>query len=92
LIVLPNNLPYNRICFTFTSGKKFGGAVARNRAKRLGREAYRLIKEQVSGGHDLILLLYPESRQMTLSMRMEQLQSLYKKAGLFNEVYSACVN
>jgi len=80
---MPNNLPYNRICFTFAAGKKFGGAVARNRAKRLGREAYRLVKERILSGYDLILLLYPESGQMTLSDRMEQLQSLYKKAGFF---------
>jgi ribonuclease P protein component len=59
LFVLKNDLPYNRICFTFS--RSFGNAVSRNRARRLGREAFRLIKPDITGGHDLILLVYPES-------------------------------
>jgi ribonuclease P protein component len=38
-------LPHNRICFTFPRG--FGNAVARNRAKRLGREAFRLLNSKL---------------------------------------------
>jgi len=98
LFVLKNDLPYNRICFTFSRG--FGNAVDRNRARRLGREAFRLLKPRLSGGSDLILLVYPESdpvseRPLTtelfttklfttknLSGRMDQLESLFSKAGL----------
>ena len=79
LFVLENGLSYNRICFTFSRG--FGNAVARNRARRLGREAFRLMKGRLSGGYDLILLVYPES-DMALSGRMGQLESLFYKAGL----------
>jgi len=84
---LENTLPYNRICFTFPGRSKdkpgFENAVARNRARRLGREAYRLIKchLKAKAGYDFILLVYPESG-MALSGRMEQLQSLFIKAGL----------
>jgi len=75
-------LPYNRICFTFAKG--FKGAVARNRSKRLGREAYRLIKSRLSGGNDLVLLIYQETKEKVfLSDRLNQLESLFKKAGLF---------
>jgi ribonuclease P protein component len=79
LFVLKNNLPCSRICFTFSRG--FGNAVARNRARRLSREAFRLMKRRLSGGYDLILLVYPESER-TFSERAGQLEFLFSKAGL----------
>jgi len=77
-------LPHSRICFTFPRG--FGNAVARNRARRLGREAFRLLNgrlldNQLCGGYDLILLVYPEIN-MALSGRLKQFESLFNKAGL----------
>ncbi|MCL2412279.1 MAG: ribonuclease P protein component, partial [Treponema sp.] len=64
LFVLKNNLPYNRICFTFTKVPKksnvLWNAVIRNRARRLGREAFRLMKDRLKTSHDLIFLVYPE--------------------------------
>jgi len=85
---LKNNLSYNRICFTFSKGNQVSkenhvswNSVRRNRAKRLGREAYRLIKPRLTGGNDLILLVYPET-EMALSHRIGQLRFLFKKAGL----------
>ncbi|MDR2479039.1 MAG: ribonuclease P protein component [Treponema sp.] len=59
LFVLKNSVSHNRICFTFSRG--FGNAVARNRARRLGREAYRHLRPSLRGGHDLILLMYSEA-------------------------------
>ncbi|MCL1994522.1 MAG: ribonuclease P protein component [Spirochaetes bacterium] len=82
LFALKNNLPHNRICFTFPRG--FGGAVSRNRARRLGREAYRLLKPETQplcDGYDLILLVYPEENA-TLSLRVQQMQRLFAKVGL----------
>ena len=81
LFVLKNSLPRNRICFTFSRG--FGNAVERNRARRLGREAYRRLRPRLAAGFDLILLVYsggdiPE----TLAFRTEQLEFLFTKAGL----------
>jgi ribonuclease P protein component len=57
LFYLENGLPHNRIVFTFA--RKFGNAVERNRARRLGREAYRLMKGGFKAGYDLALLVYP---------------------------------
>ncbi|MCL2265860.1 MAG: ribonuclease P protein component [Treponema sp.] len=94
LFVLKNDLPFNRICFTLTKGKGFKTAVSRNRAKRLGREAFRLMKPGLKNGYDLILLVYPESGDVCpqgkhrlqsrhrLQDRQEQLGSLFQKAGL----------
>jgi len=79
LFVLKNELARNRICFTFSRG--FGTAVERNRARRLGREAYRNLKPRLRCGYDLILLVYPESAP-TFAGRMDQLQYLFARAGL----------
>jgi len=80
LYVLENELSRNRICFTFSRG--FGNAVERNRARRLGREAYRNLKPRLRRGYDLILLVYPEEPAPVFTMRMKQLEYLLTKAGL----------
>jgi ribonuclease P protein component len=82
LFYLRNGLSHNRVAFTFT--RKYGNAVARNRARRLGREAYRLSKKGVKTGYDLVLLVYPRTDEKPdfLSLRMRQLESLFAKAGL----------
>ena len=36
-------------------GKRFGGAVSRNRAKRLFRELTRQVREQLISGHSLVV-------------------------------------
>ena len=94
LFLLKNDLPYNRICFTFSrvskrkqtsKGKQSWNAVTRNHARRLGRESFRLMKNRLVCGYDLILLVYPEfnrAASATLSGRMEQLETLFYKAGL----------
>ena len=58
LFYIKNGLAWNRIAFTFA--RKFGNAVRRNRARRLGRECYRQMRGSLDTGWDLVLLLYPE--------------------------------
>ena len=73
-----NGLGHNRIAFTFA--RKFGKAVERNHSRRLSREAYRLFRGKLRPGYDLVLLVYP-GRDI-FSVRMEQLQALFSKAGM----------
>jgi len=92
LFLLKNDLSYNRICFALSKASFRSlaskesqiswNAVSRNRAKRLGREAFRLMKERIACGYDLILLVYAET-DMVLSGRIKQFESLFSKAGLF---------
>ena len=79
LFVLANELPHNRLAVTFA--RKFGNAVERNRARRVSREAYRLTRNGLKTGFDLVLLVYPGKD--FLAARMEQLRVLCTKAGIF---------
>lgn len=49
-----NGLSYNRIAFL--ASKKVGNSVERNRARRLMRENYRVLKDNIRQGYDLIFI------------------------------------
>ncbi len=52
LWALPNDLPHPRLGLTV--GRRHGGAVQRNRTKRLLREAFRLRQHELPAGLDLV--------------------------------------
>jgi len=89
LFFLANGLPHNRIVITFA--RKYGNAVQRNRARRLGREAYRLMRGELATGYDVVWLMYPRTtgkpdlpRQAgSLAESTEQLKTLFRKAGIW---------
>ncbi len=80
LFVLPNQLPYNRFSCTFK--RHYGCAVERNKARRLSKEAYRLMKYRLRNGFDIVLLLFPGKD--VFSLRVAQLGDMLKKAELFS--------
>lgn len=49
-----NGLPYNRLGLSVS--RKVGGAIRRNRLRRLYREAYRLGRADMPAGFDLVLI------------------------------------
>ena len=51
---LENGLPFTRIGLSVS--RKYGGAVQRNRLRRLFREAFRLSKAELPTGLDLVLI------------------------------------
>ena len=61
-----NGKRYNRV--GITSSKKIGKAVARNRARRVIREAYRLCNQQYGSGYDLVFV----ARTKTTCVPMQQ--------------------
>jgi len=84
LFFLANGLPHNRIVITFA--RKYGNAVQRNRARRLGREAYRLMRGELAAGYDVVVLYYPRTagnKPGSLTETTEQLKTLFRKAGMW---------
>jgi len=78
LLYIENNIQWNRIAFS--TGKGFKRAVDRNRVKRVCREIYRTVKQQIKRGYDLIFIVYPG--KYSFSERSSQVISLLEQAGL----------
>ena len=84
--VLPNDLdpPQNR--YTVVAGKKCGGAVDRNRLKRLTREALRGFHPWLRPGHDIVFVVRGNVIEMpTLVEAQVALTRIFAKSGLVVE-------
>lgn len=65
-----------------SAGKRVGGAVQRNRAKRLLREAFRQVKRRLGGTFDMILVARPDTARAGLPQVQAELESLLQRARL----------
>ena len=61
LYVLPREGPSRA---GFVSGRRVGGAVLRNRARRLMKEAWRALGAGIPAGHDLVFVARPSIRRV----------------------------
>jgi ribonuclease P protein component len=91
-----NGLGYSRVVVSPVRG--YGGSVERNRARRVGKEAYRCIKGSIRPGFDLAFILLPSGRfgaaetrrrvsgDFSYGERIGQFSFLLKKAGVLLEM------
>ncbi len=69
----------------FVSTKKIGHAFARNRARRLMKEVYRLHRRELKDGYDAVLLAGNFLTEATYQEAEKAILALWRKAGILEE-------
>ena len=80
LFLRGNDLSYNRVAFL--ASKKVGKSVERNRARRLMKESYREIKENLKDGYDIIFIARKTICGLKCNDVKKSMDSAAKRAGL----------
>jgi len=78
LLFRKNGLPRNQVLIITERGIK--SAVKRNREKRITKEIYRLLKEILKVGFDIVLIAKVNKKKFT--ERFEEMRALFVKANL----------
>ena len=77
-----NGLEINRL--GIKTGKKLCGAVMRNRIKRLIKESYRLMEEEIKTGYDIVFVAKEPALTIdSYSETSHVIKKLVKNSGLF---------
>jgi len=77
----PSSLDYSR--WGLVAGRRTGGAVVRNRIKRILREIMR--KTDLKAGYDLVIVAHPAAAGMDFAELENRLTGLLNEAGLVEE-------
>lgn len=80
LYALRNDLGYSR--FGFSVSKRVGGAVVRNRARRLMREATRLRQAMIADGWDVVIIARQPVREANFHRVDRAVEQLLRRARL----------
>jgi len=80
--MLPNSLAVSRV--VFVPVRSYPNAVARNRARRVLRECWRLGKASIRKGYDVVVVLYPVKDEF--AERRTQLFRLLRQAGIVSGI------
>ena len=77
---IANGLPYTRKAFL--ASRKVGGAVVRNRARRLMKEGFRTIEKRVKTGKDVLLIARSTINDKKCAEVEDSIRKAFEKGGL----------
>jgi ribonuclease P protein component len=83
MAAVPNALSHNR--YGFIASRHLGGAVVRNRVRRILREAVRQLAPHLKIGFDFTLIARNEIVDQPYSKVCNVLEELFKRANLWQE-------
>lgn len=69
-------------CVGITSGKKIGGAVDRNRARRVIRAAFSQLEGRLCGNYDIVFVARTNTTQVKMQVVLEQMEFQLKEMGI----------
>ncbi len=82
MYILHNGTPHRKAGFSVS--KKIGGAVQRNRLKRLFREVYRLNQESLIKGIDIVFIARQAAKEVSFQELIKAFHDLFKKARIIS--------
>ncbi len=83
LYYCPNGIDFNRIGFSIS--KKVGKSVVRNRIRRIYREAFYKVEDQLKKGYDFILIARKPAVDVTFHEACKELFNLCRKGKLLQK-------
>ncbi|HSM72662.1 MAG TPA: ribonuclease P protein component [Anaerolineales bacterium] len=88
VVLIVNKSDQPRVRVGVAAGRSIGTAVARNRAKRLLREAIRTMIPNIESGLDLILIARARLASASLQDTRQAVQSLLQRAQIIQPQYN----
>ena len=85
LFIVKNNKPINMLGIAVS--KKAGNSVYRNKIKRLIRENYRLLEENIKTGNTFVILWNKrlDKKEADFNIISEDMKNIFKKAKILEE-------
>ena len=80
----PNGMEFNRL--GITASRKLGGSVKRNRFRRLIKENYRLLEDNIKCGFDFVIVAREAAILPDFSHVRKEMKFLFRKLELFIDV------
>jgi ribonuclease P protein component len=88
--MLPNATDPPRNRYTVVAGRKSGGAVQRNRLKRITREALRALHPELRAGYDVVIIVRGGVEELSGSRDAHALLTrMLRRAGLLGDAPGA---
>lgn len=84
-VIYVHHNAFNSTRLGITASKKIGNSVRRNRTKRLIREVFRLSKERIRTGYDIIVVGRTPSIHLDYQRAQKALLYLFRKARILEK-------